>query len=1190
MICPNCQSPNRDTAKFCDNCGFDLRAAPPQYSGPTTTAVSLSAAARDALMPAELAAKLDAAHGDGSMEGERRVVTMLFSDVRGSTAAASQLDPEEWNGIMNGVYERMIRPVYQYEGTIARLMGDAILAFFGAPIAHEDDPQRAILAGLEIVAAIPAYRQEVQARWGVDIDVRVGINTGTVVVGKVGADQFMEYSAVGDAINVAARMEQTAEPGTVQVAEDTYRLAAPLFDFEDLGGIAVKGKEEPVHSYRVLAPKAVPGRLRGLEGHGIESPLVGRDAEFARAQSAVRRLLDGKGGILAVIGEAGLGKSRLIAELHQFEIRNSKSDIRWLEGYTLSFGQSISYWPFQEMLRDYAGISENDTDQEAWDKIAESVEALFGDESIDILPYLASLLSLDVRGDYVERVKYLDAETMGQQVFLATRLFFDDLHWLDDSSARLIEHLLPLVRRESLLIAATGRPEPDTPAANLRDVAASEYAEEYAEIALTPLSAGDSAQLVNNLLAIDNLPAALRRTITQKADGNPFFLEEIIRSLIDQGAVVQDRDSGRWQAAEGIHEVTIPDTLQGVIMARIDRLDDEVKQVLGAAAVIGRSFFYRVLKAVQAADEALDEHLEELRQIELIRELQTTPELEYIFRHAIAQEVTYENLLLQRRRELHARVGEAIERLFPDRLDEFYGLLAYHYTRAEAWEKAQEYLFKAGEQAGSISADKEALVNYRLALQAYERAFGGRWDPVQHADVESKIGNTLVRLGDHAGGLDHFEKALKLLGQPAPTKKWPVRWLLFREALRQIGHRLLPHLLLKDRTQPFTQSEAIEMDLSVGMAWTLIFIDVERFAAVSLRLLNRAERFNYPTGIARGGGFVAVIFDAVGRLDLAERYLQQALAIAQDLPDPAIYGRMQFTYAQHLSQAVDLDAVMKHARLGLDASRKVGDIQIICWNMNYIGYVHFMRGGFAEAAAIFEEIIKLGEDVGALQLQGLGTFQLGHTYLYQGRLSEAIPILTQATEILERIPDYVMRAMAGAKLVIGYLRSGQLAEAFQSFTATEQLTGPYARHVVPLSLMAIARAAVFLAAAEGAGAQGRFDGLTMDEWLNKAGPACRQALKYAKGVRINLVESRRLQGTYEWLRNKPDTARKWWAESLTFAEEKGITIEEALTRLEMGRRLQDKKMLERAANMFEEMDTVHGLSLAKETLGKMDQA
>ncbi|HEX9616545.1 MAG TPA: adenylate/guanylate cyclase domain-containing protein, partial [Anaerolineales bacterium] len=750
-------------------------------------------------MPAELAAKLDAARSDGSMEGERRVVTMLFSDVRGSTAAAAQLDPEEWKGIMNGVYERMIRPVYRYEGTIARLMGDAILAFFGAPIAHEDDPQRAILAGLEIVAAIPPYRQEVQERWGVDIDVRVGVNTGTVVVGKMGTDQFMEYAAVGDAINIAARMEQTARPGTVQITEDTYRLAAPLFDFEDLGGIAVKGKEEPVHSYRVLAAKAVPGRLRGLEGHGIQSPLVGRDEEFARARAAIQRLFDGDGGILAVIGEAGLGKSRLMAELRRYEVRNS--EIRWLEGYALSFGRSISYWPFQEMLRDYAGISETDTDEEAWRKFASRVEALFGDESMDILPYLASLISLEVRGDYVERVKYLDAETMGQQVFRASRrfferlarqrpllLFFDDLHWLDESSARLIEHLLPLVRRESLLIAATARPEPDTAAAALRKAAASDFAEAYEEIALAPLTAGDSAQLVDNLLAIDNLPGALRQTITQKADGNPFFLEEIIRSLIDGGAIAQDQDSGRWRATEGIHEVIIPDTLQGVIMARIDRLDDEVKQVLGAASVIGRSFFYRVLKAIQAAGEALDQHLEELRQVELIRELQSTPELEYIFRHAIAQEVTYENLLLQRRRELHSRVGEAIERLFADRLDEFYGLLAYHFTRAEKWEKAQDYLFKAGDQAGTIAADREALVNYRQALQAYERAFGDRWDPAQHADIERKIGQTLLRLGDLVGGLDHLEEALKLLGQPAPSNKWAVRMFLLREALRQMGH------------------------------------------------------------------------------------------------------------------------------------------------------------------------------------------------------------------------------------------------------------------------------------------------------------------------------------------------------------------------------------------------------------------
>ena len=307
MNCPNCQTLNPDDAKFCMNCGTNLvRAcsncgtelpaaakfclncghkveagtAEPQAAAATaaTKAEDISASL-DRFIPKELLAKLESARSSKAMEGERRTVTMLFCDVEGSTATAGQLDPEEWAEIINGAFEHMIAPIYRYEGTLARLMGDAILAFFGAPIAHEDDPQRAILAGLEIVQSTRSYREEVHREWGVDIDVRVGINTGLVVVGAVGSDLRTEYTALGDAVNLAARMEQTALPGTVQIAEDTHKLVAPLFEFEHLGGIQVKGKDELLTAYRVLRPKAEPGRLRGIEG--LESPLVGRDAEIA---------------------------------------------------------------------------------------------------------------------------------------------------------------------------------------------------------------------------------------------------------------------------------------------------------------------------------------------------------------------------------------------------------------------------------------------------------------------------------------------------------------------------------------------------------------------------------------------------------------------------------------------------------------------------------------------------------------------------------------------------------------------------------------------------------------------------------------------------------------------------------------------------------------------------------------------
>ena len=328
MSCASCNASNPDGAKFCMSCASALSAACDQCGTPLPTEAKFclncghqlskpqpeaTQARLEQYIPREQLSKLEAAQSGGGMRGERRVVTMLFCDVAGSTAGASKLDPEEWSEIMNGAFEHLIAPVYHYEGTLARLMGDAILAFFGAPIAHEDDPQRAVLAGLEIVDGIRPYRLEVNKRWGLDFDVRVGINTGLVVVGEVGSDLRVEYTAMGDAINLAARMEQTAQPDTVQISADTHRLLAPLFDFEDLGEIEVKGKTEPVQVYKVLGQTAEPGRLRGIEG--LDSPLVGRDREIGTLKSVIAELRQGRGQVVSVMGEAGLGKSRLIAEL-----------------------------------------------------------------------------------------------------------------------------------------------------------------------------------------------------------------------------------------------------------------------------------------------------------------------------------------------------------------------------------------------------------------------------------------------------------------------------------------------------------------------------------------------------------------------------------------------------------------------------------------------------------------------------------------------------------------------------------------------------------------------------------------------------------------------------------------------------------------------------------------------------------
>ncbi|MCB0001487.1 MAG: AAA family ATPase [Anaerolineae bacterium] len=594
--CPNCGHVNQPGSKFCNNCGFKLDAA-----GAPAADVS-PASPLDRYLPPELRAKLEAARSTRAGADERRIVTILFCDVKGSTAAASQLDPEEWAEIINGAFEHMIAPIYRYEGTVARLMGDGILAFFGAPIAHEDDPQRAALAGLEIVQGIADYCVLVQRRWGLPLEVRVGINTGLVLVGEVGSDMRTEYTALGDAINIAARMEQTAQPGTVQVAEDTWRLVAPLFEWQDLGTLDIKGKAEPLHTYRPLRQRARPGRVRGLESHGIGSPVVGRAREMAALRQALHALQDGRGGVISLIGEAGLGKSRMLAEVRE-SIAGER--LRWREARSLSYSTAMPHFLSIEALRALIDAPP-DADGETTGR---ALRAALGSAGSDHYPTLAHLLGVPLDEDETMMVRFLDGPALLARYVEACRallvtlteempvaLVFDDLHWADPSSVELWLQVLLVAVEAPVLFLFASRPEREAAGWRLLDHARELPGLGALELHLSPLTEADSLQLVTNLLEIDALPEGTRTRILAKAEGNPFFVEEVIRMLIDEELIV--RRDGNWTVAREIESLDIPDTLNGVLAARIDRLSDEARHVLQIAAVIGRQFYTRVLENV----------------------------------------------------------------------------------------------------------------------------------------------------------------------------------------------------------------------------------------------------------------------------------------------------------------------------------------------------------------------------------------------------------------------------------------------------------------------------------------------------------------------------------------------------------------------------------------------------------------
>lgn len=621
--CPNCSTVNPAGAKFCFNCGFNLQgqsagsAAPARATPSAAPPSPARAPARESLvekfMTKEVAAKLDAARTSRAVEGERRIVTILFCDVKGSTSMAEQLDPEEWAEIMNNAFEYLIKPVHDYEGTVARLMGDAILAFFGAPLAHEDDPQRAILAGLEIIDNITQYREKIQKQYGMDFSVRVGLNTGLVVVGNIGSDYKFEYTAMGDAINLAARMQTTADPNTVFITENTFRLVPALFNFEDKGLMEVKGKAEPVHVYRVL--EALKGAIKTRGIAGLSSPMVGRRRESNTLQQIADDVKMGHGSSVAIVGEAGLGKSRLIAEWRKTALLDTgDKPLRWVEGRCLSYGSSMAHHLSADVLRALIGAPAGATEEETHAVLRTALSNLFADDLKEVYPFLGHLLGVKLEEDMAARVKYLDGPALQAKYVGAYKrylqtcaesspliIIFEDIHWADPSSVELLSQVNPIVAEAPVVFAFVTRPDKDAPGWKLITQAREIKGEGLTELYLSPLSDKDSQELVSNLLEIESLPANVRDLILAKAEGNPFFVEEVIRMLIDRGNLV--RADGNWIVAKPINTIDIPDTLQGVLIARIDRLPEDAKRVLQIASVIGRKFQVKVLEQVLAADQ-----------------------------------------------------------------------------------------------------------------------------------------------------------------------------------------------------------------------------------------------------------------------------------------------------------------------------------------------------------------------------------------------------------------------------------------------------------------------------------------------------------------------------------------------------------------------------------------------------------
>ncbi len=714
-------------------------------------------------VPEALADKARVTAATRPVEGERRNVTVLFADLSGFTALSERFDPEVIRAFQHDLFDAMASVVYEYEGFVEKFVGDAIVSIFGAPLTHEDDPERALRAALAIRERMAGVNQRWVEQLGQTLTIHIGVNTGTVVAGEIGAQHGGGYAVTGDVINTASRLQDAAQPGQILVSLNTYRLAHEAFAFRGLKPLRLQGKREPLTVFELRRAKLYPGKSRGVRG--LSSPMVGRARELEELRRVSDGLISGHGQVVIVRGEAGIGKSRLMAEWRA----GLGKQVRWLEGRSFSGGSAVPYAPFADLSRRYAGITDEDSESRARSRLGAALKRVLPAEA-EASALVGGMLGMRPEPGEEASIAALSSQVVKQRLFALieglfrrlaqqrpTVLVMEDLHWADGSSLELIDHLLPLVRDLPLTVVGVFRRAGDE---SLWPVVAAEYADLLTSLELAPLPDTATVTLVEELLSTPELlPPAAQELIIGKAEGNPFFVEEVIRSLIERGALVRSAEhGGRWVATALIDSTRVPDTLQGVLMARLDRLPAETRRIAQLAAVIGRIFQYRVLLKLAETAGGLEADLSHLEREELIQELRRDPELEYIFKHGLTQEVAYESLLAPQRRELHARVGAALEELAGDRLGELPAILGGHFLQGGNWEKAYIYLTAAGGAATRLHAHPEARLHYDRALEAISHQ-----SPADET-VRRRIDTTLARVAV-SWGADDPERNLAMLGE-----------------------------------------------------------------------------------------------------------------------------------------------------------------------------------------------------------------------------------------------------------------------------------------------------------------------------------------------------------------------------------------------------------------------------------------
>jgi predicted ATPase/class 3 adenylate cyclase len=1075
-VCSNCGFANPADYRFCGMCGTRLLVDAEAATIIPALPEGVSAAPLTLPLPELISesGRPDSLTTDRrpqvTLEGERRVATVVVTDMSGSTALLERVGTEAWVELMNRILHILEAEVERFGGEVEQFRGDGLVAFFGATNAHEDDPERAVLAALSMQQALTLCSDEVN-RYG-DLKLRVGVDTGEVIV--TAQDERRPYSemAMGMAIAVAARMESAAEPGTALASENTYKLVEAQFEWQALGEISVRGISQPIAVYRPLAQKSDgDGRysLRELQ-HSTATAMIGREAEFRELKHCVQDVFAGRGRIVSLTGDKGIGKSFLVNELRQYFLHRgallararaesatadgSAPDLTWLRGRCRSYHEG---WPFSmwiDLLQDWLGAHHVQAKEDVRSRLRSQTETLWGDEFIEFYPYLATLMSLPLEAEFQERVRHLDGEGLRQRYVLAIRswlealckrgplvIAFADMQWAGVSSLNLLRHCLSLCDTQPLVCLLVYRPERASPIWEFQHYVESEYPHRFTYVELAPLSDEQSEELIASLIGRDTLPADTRDLIVKNAAGNPYYILELIRSLITGGVLARDEQTGRWRATRVVTTLDLPSNLQRLLGARIDRLSSDERFVLQVASVIGSAFWSNVIQAVMGGMAPITSHLIASQRADLIQEIGRVPELgmQYLFKSPLIRDAAYESLLTAQRVTVHLKVAEYLEfNVSADALVGYYGLLAHHYRYAERDRKELFYTLLAAEQARKVYANAEAIQRYARALELLDRMEADAHSEerlhtvhAQRFEVLKERREILMDMGDVEAAAADARTLLALARDMSDDPAWMIDALLSQLEV-STGEESRESVMegLKLAQQALALSQQIgdrnrEMLSLIAVAWMSHDLRKPEARELAERALDLAQQLG---DLRTEVNLLLSMGMSYGMDDLprSQEYLHKALARSEKLNDKATEMSLLGAISPQFERLGDYHRQLTEYELKrLRIAQQIGHRWAEGQALNFCGQIQgIYLGDFEAGLAMEQEALRKWEQIASKLFPMLRIAQM---QVMQGQLGAARATLEQAQPISGHILNELGRA--GQSLVTAILYTALADEA-----------------------------------------------------------------------------------------------------------------------------------------------------------------